>query len=142
MVNEILETENPDYLCVVLPTAVFVDSYDIKKSFELFNIVEIDAVITFCRYPHPIERAFVFNDYMEMKYTDHAFTQTQGLRDSYYDAGQFYWGVSDAWREERPLFSHKSAPVILPRHRVQDIDTPEDWVRAELMFELLQKLQD
>jgi N-acylneuraminate cytidylyltransferase len=32
------------------------------------------------------------------------------------------------------VFGEKSVPVILPRYRVQDIDTQEDWVRAEWMF--------
>ncbi|MCK7492054.1 MAG: hypothetical protein MZW92_10680 [Comamonadaceae bacterium] len=35
------------------------------------------------------------------------------------------------------IFSKVSLPLILPRHRVQDIDTPEDWRRAELMFRVL-----
>jgi N-acylneuraminate cytidylyltransferase len=28
--------------------------------------------------------------------------------------------------------------IKLPRHRVQDIDTPEDWARAEWMFKAMQ----
>ncbi|NCB82761.1 MAG: pseudaminic acid cytidylyltransferase, partial [Bacilli bacterium] len=35
------------------------------------------------------------------------------------------------------LFGSESIPIILPRHLVQDIDTPEDWVRAELMYKVL-----
>jgi pseudaminic acid cytidylyltransferase len=39
----------------------------------------------------------------------------------------------------RPILSHDSVPVIIPRYRVQDIDTPEDWQRAALMFEALRR---
>jgi len=35
------------------------------------------------------------------------------------------------------MFSSRSAPVILPRYRVQDIDTNEDWTRAELIFKTM-----
>jgi len=35
------------------------------------------------------------------------------------------------------IFSAASAPVKLPRHRVQDIDTPEDWTRAEWLFKAI-----
>jgi CMP-N-acetylneuraminic acid synthetase len=28
---------------------------------------------------------------------------------------------------------------VLPRYRVQDIDTPEDWRRAELMYQALRQ---
>lgn len=36
--------------------------------------------------------------------------------------------------EGRMIFGTQSSPVVLPRHRVQDIDTMEDWIRAEAMF--------
>jgi N-acylneuraminate cytidylyltransferase len=63
--------------------------------------------------------------------------RSQDLEDSYHDAGQFYWGLSVAFKEERPLFYKNSIPYILPRYLVQDIDTLEDWMRAELMHKVL-----
>jgi N-acylneuraminate cytidylyltransferase len=60
--------------------------------------------------------------------------RSQDLEEAFHDAGQFYWGIASAWLAGKPIFSPDAAPVILPRHRVQDIDTPEDWVRAEWMF--------
>jgi N-acylneuraminate cytidylyltransferase len=35
------------------------------------------------------------------------------------------------------MFAAHSIPILLPRHRVQDIDTLEDWTRAELMYGVL-----
>jgi CMP-N-acetylneuraminic acid synthetase len=35
------------------------------------------------------------------------------------------------------MFAADSVAVALPRHRVCDIDTPEDWTRAELMHAAL-----
>jgi pseudaminic acid cytidylyltransferase len=61
-------------------------------------------------------------------------TRSQDLEEAWHDAGQFYWGTAQAWLSYKPLFSGNAAPVPLPRHRVQDIDTPEDWLHAELMF--------
>jgi N-acylneuraminate cytidylyltransferase len=37
------------------------------------------------------------------------------------------------------IFGPESVPVLLPRHRVQDIDTLEDWQRAEWMFKVMQQ---
>jgi N-acylneuraminate cytidylyltransferase len=68
---------------------------------------------------------------------EHFQTRSQDLEEAWHDAGQFYWGRAEAWLADKPLFGPGSAPVILPRHRVQDIDTQEDWERAELMFEAL-----
>ena len=36
------------------------------------------------------------------------------------------------------MFDRWTVPVIIPRWRVQDIDEPDDWVRAELMFQSLE----
>ena len=67
---------------------------------------------------------------------DHANTRSQDLEEAYHDAGQFYWGKSIAFKQGRPVFSKKSKAVILPRLRVQDIDTLEDWEYAEVLYEI------
>jgi N-acylneuraminate cytidylyltransferase/pseudaminic acid cytidylyltransferase len=40
------------------------------------------------------------------------------------------------------MFSSCSIPIVLPRHLVQDIDTPEDWIRAEMMYEVIKREQN
>ena len=40
------------------------------------------------------------------------------------------------WRKN----NSRSAAVKLPRYRVQDIDTPEDWARAEMMWRVLREM--
>jgi N-acylneuraminate cytidylyltransferase len=64
-------------------------------------------------------------------------TRSQDLEEAYHDAGQFYWGLSEAWLKKRPIFSSGATPLVLPRYRVQDIDTMEDWEMAERMFEAI-----
>ena len=58
---------------------------------------------------------------------------------TFHDAGQFYWGRTDAWLGNKPVFGDNSKMLVLPDHLVQDIDTPEDWRRAELLYQLLQQ---
>ena len=65
---------------------------------------------------------------------EHFNTPSQDLEEAWHDAGQFYWGKAQAWLTGKPLFSPDAAAVPLPRYRVQDIDTPEDWEIAERMF--------
>ena len=73
---------------------------------------------------------------------EHFNTRSQDLAEAFHDAGQFYWGRSAAWHAGTPIFSEVSVPVLLPRHRVQDIDTPEDWERAEWLFRALRAVGD
>ena len=63
-------------------------------------------------------------------------TRSQDLPEAYHDAGQFYWGTKNAWMSGATIFGPNSAPVFLPRYRVQDIDTQEDWDQAEILFKL------
>lgn len=70
---------------------------------------------------------------------EHLLTRSQDLEEVYHDAGQFYWGRTEAWLTDRPIFGERSRVLKLPRHRVQDIDTSEDWERAELIFRALQE---
>ena len=62
--------------------------------------------------------------------------RSQDLEEAWHDAGQFYWGNTVAWLNQESFFSNESMPVILPRHRVQDIDTEEDWKVAECCSKL------
>ena len=66
-------------------------------------------------------------------------SRSQDLENSFHDAGQFYWGNTNAFINKPKIFSEISTPFIVPSYLVQDIDTEEDWTRAELMYEALKK---
>ena len=76
---------------------------------------------------------------VRMVQPEHENTRSQDLPECYHDAGQFYWFRRDSLFTCEGFFSGNSAPVILPREQVQDIDTEEDWQCAELAHELLEK---
>jgi len=63
------------------------------------------------------------------------------LEEAYQDAGQFYFENRKLAKEStnKVVFSEISIPILLPRHLVQDIDTLEDWERAEFMYQILNK---
>ena len=69
--------------------------------------------------------------------------RSQDCEEYWHDAGQFYWGKSSARLEKKDIFLSDSGIISLPNYRVQDIDTLDDWIRAELMakkiFEKLKK---
>ena len=92
--------------------------------------------------PSPIQRTFKVNDKgrCEMFTPEHYMTRSQDLEEAYQDAGQFYWTKVDK-QSNKIMFDQDSLPIILPRHLVQDIDTLEDWKRAEIMHETIQRLE-
>ena len=70
---------------------------------------------------------------------EHFQTRSQDLPPAYHDAGQFYFGETEAWLENIISFSETSTFITIPPYRTVDIDTEEDWIRAELIMELLKK---
>jgi N-acylneuraminate cytidylyltransferase len=89
----------------------------------------------------PIQRAIKIaeKNKVSMFYPEYFNTRSQDLEEAYHDAGQFYWGKAQAFKDELFLFSEASSPYFLPRYLVQDIDTMEDWVRAEIMLKVLRE---
>lgn len=130
--------------CCIYATAPFVQPADIKAGLAQVNKTDVDYAFSVTSYPFPIQRALRLTDEQRvtMFQPEHFSTRSQDLVEAYHDAGQFYWGRANAWLEEKLLFTPASAPVILPRHRVQDIDTPEDWERAEWLFKAMQAMNE
>ncbi len=129
--------EQVSYVCCIYATAPFISSkYLIKAYQDLINQNKSYA-FSVTTYSFPVERSFVINqsNVIENLFPDMTLSRSQDLQEVYHDAGQFYWGLADAFLNDLPIFSRHSIPIILPRYLVQDIDTIEDWKQAELMFE-------
>ncbi len=131
---------SPEEVCCIYATAPFVTAADLQHGLQRLNNSGADYAFSVTSYAFPIQRAVRIgaNGRVEMFYPEHFNTRSQDLEEAFHDAGQFYWGRASAWLAGKPIFSSAAAPVVLPRHRVQDIDTAEDWIHAELMFQALQ----
>lgn len=131
---------HPDFICEIYPTAPFICSTDISNGFDLMRSRAADMAFSITRFAYPIQRAVKINHdgYIKMVQPKYLNTRSQDLEEMYHDAGQFYWFSTDAILKQLPLFSSHSVPIILPSYRVQDIDTLDDWKRAELMFNSLE----
>lgn len=135
---EALGVSDEGLVCCIYATAPFVTATDLLRGREVLEREGADFAFSVTSYAFPIQRALrVVGGRVEM-FDPGAFAKrSQDLEEAWHDAGQFYWGTAAAWRSGKPLFTPDAAAVPLPRHRVQDIDTEEDWARAELMFRAL-----
>jgi len=125
--------------CCLYATAPFVRADDLREGLIRLERGGSDYAFSATTYGFPIQRAMrVDGDgHPSMFQPEHLGTRSQDLEEAWHDAGQFYWGAADAWLAGRPIFGAGSVIVPLPRYRVQDIDTVEDWQRAELIFNAL-----
>lgn len=128
-----------DNVCCIYATAPFVQPADIKCGLTLLADSDINYAFSATSFAFPIQRAFYLDEsgHVTMFQPEHLNTRSQDLIEAYHDAGQFYWGKVAAFKAALPLFDSHSKPVLLPRNRVQDIDTPEDWEFAELLYEVV-----
>lgn len=128
-------------VCCLYATAPFVQAQSIQQAYQQMKETQAEYCFSVTSFAFPIQRAIKLNSQqrVEMFSPENFVKRSQDLEEAYHDAGQFYWGTADAWKQEKPIFSEIASPFILPRYLVQDIDTPEDWQRAELMYQVLQQ---
>jgi len=128
----------PDLVCCLYATAPFVTADDLRRGRDLIVAHGAYYAFSVTDYAFPIQRALRLTEDggVAMVQPEYMNARSQDLEPTYHDAGQFYWGRAEAWLEGQPVFGPRSVPVMLPRHRVQDIDTEEDWFIAERLFAL------
>lgn len=127
-----------DYACCIYPCAPFLQVNDLIKAFELVQAANVDFVYPVAEYAHPIQRAMrqLEDGKMQFLTPEYELTRTQDLEKTYHDAGQFYWGKTSAWLEQKRMHSN-GVGMPLPSWRVVDIDTEDDWERAQILFKQL-----
>ncbi|NUF65232.1 pseudaminic acid cytidylyltransferase [Acinetobacter bereziniae] len=141
--NEFLNI--PDLVCCIYATAPFISIKDLLEGAKSIKKDDLDYVFSATKFSFPIQRALKIKKDGKIDMISPSFYQkrSQDCEEYWHDAGQFYWGKSSAWLEKKDIFLSDSGIVSLPNYRVQDIDTLDDWVRAELMakkiFEKLKK---
>jgi pseudaminic acid cytidylyltransferase len=127
-----------EYVCCIYPGVPFIQTDDLRGALDLLNQTQTDYCFPVTEFPSSIQRALRRLDDGQMQPFSPQFelTRTQDLEMAYHDAGQYYWGHSRAWLENAKIHS-SGVGYLIPNWRVVDIDTPEDWKRAEFLFKSL-----
>jgi pseudaminic acid cytidylyltransferase len=123
-----------DNVCCIYPGVPLIEVEDLQGAFEQLEAGSADYCFPVTEFPSAIQRALKKNSdgVMQPFYPEFELARSQDLESAYYDAGQFYWGKKKAWLSN-PRIHSNGAGYVIPSWRVVDIDTPEDWDRAELL---------
>ncbi|UZE07840.1 pseudaminic acid cytidylyltransferase [Pseudomonas corrugata] len=135
-----LQGEALDFVCCIYATAPLLQARFLRQGLELLRgNPDKSFAFSVTGFGFPVQRALSLDEQGALTplYPQFRDTRSQDLPEAFQDAGQFYWGRREAWLRGDTLFSPNSLPVILPRYLVQDIDTPEDWARAEYLYTAL-----
>lgn len=128
-----------DYACCIYPCAPFIQLDDLKSAFSMLIDNHAEYVYPVTEYAHPIQRAMSRDEKGGVRFIEpeSELVRTQDLARAFHDTGQFYWGKSSAWLEMKKMHS-AGLGLVIPHWRVVDVDTVEDWHRAELLFRIMQ----
>ena len=149
-----MKAQGKDYdaICTIYATAPLLTAKHLKEAYEIFNKDHVDYLFSCCEFPFPFQRGFykteagapdpVMPECIPMR--------SQDLPKAYQDAGQFYFksieytlyeGLDEAERAKRDPYKDFVCRLYeMPRYRVIDIDTPEDWEYALILAEAIKKL--
>ncbi|MBT8412398.1 MAG: pseudaminic acid cytidylyltransferase [Octadecabacter sp.] len=123
-------------VCCIYPTALFITPDDLAEGYQRLA-AGADWVLSVGEYPTPIDRAYKMEGgKLVPRQPDMMPMRSQDLAPAYFDAGQFYWAKAKRWLDPDAYVWDGASGVVLPPERAVDIDTPEDWARAERLAAL------
>ncbi len=124
-----------EYGCMIYPTAPLLQVKYLQEGLKRLQASDACFAFSATSYDFPIWRGFeIVDGKAKMFFPKYMATRSQDLKEAYHDAAQFYWKKLKC--QEKFHFDG-SVPILIPRYLVQDIDTLEDFHRAELMYRVL-----
>lgn len=124
-----------DYACCIYPTAPFVTAEKLRQAFRELEENDADLVLPIARFSFPIWRSFRREgNRVYYNWPEHAPKRSQDLEPAFQDAGQFYFFRPRILNGSALLVTENSIGIEVSEIEVQDIDSEEDWLLAELKY--------
>lgn len=137
--NEVDPKNVRETACCLYATTPFLDPDDLIQGLDMLESSAAECVFAATTYDAPIDRAFEAADdgTVRLVWPEHRLTRSNELPDYLHDVGQFYWVRTKPYRRLNDFFTLRCAALRIPRWRAHDIDTEDDWVRAEIIYQAL-----
>jgi pseudaminic acid cytidylyltransferase len=131
-----LESDNFDNVCCIYPVTPLLRPKYISEGLRVLNDGNWDYVFSAIKNDSNPQRFFTLNssNSVSMLFPEFELTRTQDLQQTFYDAGQFYWGKKSAWLDKRPIFDSLSTIIEMSKEDAVDIDTFSHWKLAEDLY--------
>jgi N-acylneuraminate cytidylyltransferase len=131
-----LESDNLDNVCCIYPVTPLLRPKYISEGLRVLNNGNWTYVFSAIKNDSNPQRFFTLNssNSVSMLFPEFELTRTQDLQQTFYDAGQFYWGKKSAWLDKRPIFDSLSTIIEMSKEDAIDIDTFSHWKLAEDLY--------
>lgn len=127
-------------IACLYPTAPFVTSKKLQEGMKLLQEKKAGMVMPVVRYSFPPQRGMIQKDgFLEYRWPENRNTRSQDLEQIYHDCGQFYFYDKETFVKLKGQFVDNIVPMVMSESEVQDIDTIDDWIMAELKYRLIKE---
>jgi pseudaminic acid cytidylyltransferase len=132
--------DSAEIVACVYPVTPFLEAPLLAKAVRIAEETE-GYVFPAERSPHPVQRAVVLdvNGRTRSREPQYFFARSQDLEPTYFDVGQFYVARRTVW-ETVESFHNGGVIIEVETGAMIDVDTPEDWDRAERLYKVRQQL--
>lgn len=126
-----------EHVCCIYPCTPLIQPADLHDGLTKLVTSGKCYVFPVCEYAPAVQRMLSMDlaGVVQSVWPNFDNVRTQDLEPRWHDAGQWYWGKADAWLNEIPIYGSWSIGLALPRWRCIDIDTYDDWVVAEAVYQ-------
>ncbi len=146
-----LQRYYPQVACLLPTAGPFLTVERLQEGYQLLNQPYTqeathypDSVVPLVPFGYPVWRGVVQPNpntpAFTMAWPQFYNTRSQDLPTLWHDAAQFYWLRTEALLVHQQLFMPCSVGLYLKEWEAQDIDTHDDWHRAELKYQTLQAM--
>jgi N-acylneuraminate cytidylyltransferase len=138
-VNEVLEDNTCDFVCMAYACSPFIKAENIREALKYLVRENYDSVFPVYR-AEPPERVLIRRgDWFISRYPEYDNVNSQRFPFSYHSAGQFYFCDAKMVQKHETVMLPRCWGIEAPKWEAVDIDTEEDWQRAEMLYEMMKK---
>jgi len=129
--------ETFDEVCMIMATSPLLEASDLIGGHQALDEAEREyPVLAMASFPAPTERSLLIgrDKVARFAHPDLRFKHSQDCPLQYFDAGAFAIFTKTHLQDEAVQVYEEYTPYILDRHKVTDINEPEDLVMAEVLY--------
>lgn len=109
----------PKYVCCIFPISPMIKKNLLNDGLQILKEKKYDYVISVTKKTYSNQ-----NKLYAMK---NKISKNVKKSKVFYDAGQFCWGKSEAWKKKSKIFGTNSGIKILNSKKFIDVNYPKDW---------------
>lgn len=132
---KIQESYEPDYIIILQTTSPLREEKDIEDCWKLMQAGDAATVLTICPTHPRLYHLKPNKDIFLVNGSEKQSTNMQEWEPGYILNGCFVYIVKTAaLLKEKVIITKKTKAVVCPKWRSVDLDTPEEWVMAEILY--------